>query len=610
MALSIPEDKVAEIKQAADIVQVISDTVLLKQTGKDFVGLCPFHSEKTPSFNVIPGKQMFYCFGCGVGGNVFNFLMKRDGISFVESVRMLASRFGVDLPEAEMSLGQRRQIALRQEVLATNRRAMVFFSHMLHRSASGEPARKYLSKRKMSAATIDEFQLGYAPAGWNHLVAHFAKNKVAPEVLVNAGLASRNDSGRIYDRFRDRIMFPILNPAGQVIAFGGRVMDDSNPKYLNSPETPVFNKSRSLYGLHRAKDSCRSTKRVYIVEGYFDALAMHQHGISNAVATLGTALTPEHVQMLHSLMGQEAAMILVYDSDEAGIRAAQRSIEIFRQGSVDARFLVLPDGYDPDSFLMEHGPEAFQQKSANAGQAFSFLLDLAIKRHGDTADGRIRIISALKPSLLAIQDRLARSLCVKEMAERVGIDEQSVLDMVRKGVAGQARHLEPEIRDAASVKGRSRIEQRIVAMMLQFREVLPEIRGNQVLDRFESSTLKAIGQLVLDKTAKGPCPVSDILSGMPDSDSKALAIKLAMAPLPWDQAGCLKLIGQLETGRINKELRNLKKQIKAAEVKNDLQQVEVLQRRQMELIKEQSRYARKRPGYGMKNVSKTSNLES
>ena len=335
MANFIPEDKISEIKHSADIVDIVSDVVLLKKAGKNLVGLCPFHSEKTPSFTVSPDKQIFHCFGCGVGGNVISFLMKQEGLSFPEVARHLAKRYGVSIPEGPVSPEQKRRMSERESLFDLNRRAMDYFHETLLKSPAGEKARSYLSKRGISAKTIDAFKLGFARDGWDHLLRYFSGRRIPRALLEKSGLIlARKDSSGYYDRFRNRIIFPIFNASMQVIGFGGRVLDDALPKYLNSPETAVYNKSRSLYGIHRAKEKCRTTGTVFIVEGYFDLLTLHQHGIENAVATLGTALTAEHVRLLTRYASR---MILVYDSDEAGIRSAQRCIETFWHEHVDFR---------------------------------------------------------------------------------------------------------------------------------------------------------------------------------------------------------------------------------------------------------------------------------
>ncbi|MBU4345677.1 MAG: DNA primase [Proteobacteria bacterium] len=566
LAVYIPEEKIDDIKNSADIVDIISETVLLKKSGKNFLGLCPFHSEKTPSFTVSPDKQIFYCFGCNAGGNVFSFLMKQEGISFPEAARMLARRYGIDIPVRTMSPEQKRRISERESVLVINRQAMDFFRHALLENTSGEKAMEYLLKRGISREIIDDFKLGYAPEGWDNLAIYFSKKKQLDGLVEKSGLIiPRKGKNGFYDRFRSRIIFPIFDISMHVIGFGGRVMDDSLPKYLNSPETPVYNKSRSLYGLHMAKGKCRESKTVFIVEGYFDLLALHQHGIQNSVATLGTSLTPEHVQILRGVIGKNGRVMLVYDSDIAGIKAAQRSIEVFDKGYVDAGIVVLPSGHDPDSYLLEFGAEPFTKLAAESKGVISFLIDCAVKKHGLSTEGKIHIISDMKVPLAAINDNVARSLYVKELSERIGIDETAVLEKVRGVSAGRRSDIAKPAADYTLRNNGNKLERRIIAMMLQFPEVLPEVDNRGLLNLFEDNILKSIGQFILDRSGE---PASELMTIIDDKDKRSIIASLVIGDDLWDRDGCLKLIAQFESSRYRHE-RKFLQEIKDAEDRND-----------------------------------------
>ena len=569
MAVYIPEEKINDIKNSADIVDIISEVVVLKKSGKNFLGLCPFHSEKTPSFTVSPDKQIFYCFGCNAGGNVFSFLMKQHGLSFPEAARMLARRYGIDIPVRTMSLEQKRRISERESVLAINRQAMDFFRCALLENASGKKAMEYLLKRGISREIIDDFKLGYAPEGWDNLAIYFSKNKQSDGLVEKSGLIiPRKGKSGFYDRFRSRIIFPIFDVSMQVIGFGGRVLDDSLPKYLNSPETLVYNKSRSLYGLHMAKGKCRESETVFIVEGYFDLLALHQHGIQNSVATLGTSLTPEHVQILRGFIGKSGRVVLVYDSDRAGIKAAQRSIEVFDKGYVDASIVVLPAGHDPDSYLLEFGAEPFTKLVAESKGVISFLIDCAVKKHGLSTEGKIHIISDMKVPLAAINDNVARSLYSKELAERIGIDETAVLEKVREVSAGRSSDIGKPAADYVLQKSGNRLERRIIAMMLQFPEVLPEVDNRGVLNLFEDNILKSIGQFILKRKNRSVELASELMTIIDDKDKRSIIASLVMGDDLWDRDGCLKLIGQFESSKYRHE-RKLLQEIKDAEERND-----------------------------------------
>ena len=603
LAVFIPEDKISEIKNSVDIVAIISEIVLLKKVGRNYVGLCPFHTEKTPSFTVSPEKQIFYCFGCGTGGNVFNFLMNHDGLSFFETAKMLAKRYGIEIPAQTMSPEQKRRISERESLLAANKQAMDFFKHSLLSDAEGKIALEYLKKRGIGEDTITIFNLGFAPAGWDSVINYFSKKNISHELVEKSGLIiKRKSKNGYYDRFRNRIIFPIFDVSKQVLGFGGRVMDDSLPKYLNSPETSVYNKSRSLYGLHIAKGHCRASETVYIVEGYFDLLALHQHGIPNSVATLGTSLTQEHVQLLRGFVGKNGRFVLVYDSDEAGIKAAERSIKVFDKGYVNAEILVLPEGYDPDSYLFEFGYKSFMNAASKAKSIIPFLIDSAVKKYGLSVEGRIRIMSDLKQPLANINDSVKRSLYIKELAEIIGIDEAAVMEKVRIVSGNKSIKPNKELPDKMqdrnlALKG-DRHERKIIAMMLQFPEILPEIISRNILDHFEDESLKLIGQLVLkqrdrdglrdelhDVSTQGNGLVSDIINSIDDREKRSIIASLSIGEDKWGREGCLKLLSQFELFRKRQE-KTLLQKIKIAEESNDYELLlELLKKKQIQVRK-------------------------
>lgn len=602
MAIFIPEEKISEIKNAADIVDVVSESVLLKKAGKNYIGLCPFHSEKTPSFTVSPDKQIFHCFGCNTGGNVFSFLMKQDGMPFPEAARHLARRYGVDIPDRPLSPEQQRIISERESLLDINRRAGDFYHQALLNDSTGQPAKSYLAKRGISQKTIDDFKLGYARDGWDHLLRYFAGKRISTMLLAKSGLIlpRKNKSGN-YDRFRNRVIFPIFDVNKQVVGFGGRVLDDALPKYLNSPETAVYSKSRSLYGIHRAKDRCRATGTVFIVEGYLDLLALHQHGIENSVATLGTALTADHVKLLTRYARR---MILVYDSDEAGIRSAQRCIEtfwkehvdfrredVFSEDKADTHILVLPAGHDPDSYIFEHGPEAFLTAASGSPGIITFLMDCAVRKHGLTTEGKIRVISELQEPLAAINDQIAQAIYIQQLAERTGIAEAAILERIRAVVSRQphppasAGQKGPPVGGVAKsgtvasvpaangppgINSGIRFERRIVAMMLQFPQILPEISKLNVLKYFENEDLKSIGSMIVQFNSTTADQVSGLISRIDNEAQQTLIASLAMEDESWNQKGCLKLLGTFVDARQNIRSRSiLEAQIRTAEKSND-----------------------------------------
>ena len=578
MAAYIPDEKITAIKNASDIVEIVSEIVSLRRAGRNYVGLCPFHAEKTPSFTVSPDKQIFYCFGCGAGGNVFSFLMKQGGLTFPEAARALALRYAIDLPTRNLSPLEKKKLTERETILTLNDRAMSFYHDCLLSEARGKQAKAYLLKRGMTRKTIDEFKLGFAPDGWDHLVRYFQSHKKPPQMALQAGLfAPRKEGVGHYDRFRNRIIFPIFNEQNQPVGFGGRVMDDSLPKYLNSPETPVYNKSRSLYGLNRARRSCRETRTVHVVEGYFDLLAMHQFGIENTVATLGTSLTAEHVQLLKGFVGEGGKAILVYDSDQAGIKAAQRSVAVFQKGLLAARILVLPKGHDPDSFLMAFGPDDFLKAAEASMGMIPFMMETAIENHGLTIDGKVRIVNELKPAIHAIGDPVARSLRVKHLAERIGVDETVILQKIRHAAPAAARAgwmKGRQDRDnappPAPVRGETyRLERQMVAMMLQFPEMIADIERRRLMDHFTDPALAEIGKDIVAHFARAGGDIAGLLSRWEDPGKKAVVARLSLTDEHWDRDGCTSLINQFADS-IRRRDKALLKRIEAAEKSGDV----------------------------------------
>ena len=592
----IPEEKIKEVRNAADIYEIISESVVLKKTGKNYQGLCPFHAEKTPSFSVNPSKQIFYCFGCGTGGDAIDFLMKKEGMNFPEAVRDLARRTGINIPEEQVSPEQKKRLDEREKLLKVNRLAKDFYQGKL-KGAGGEAARKYLEKRGLAAETIDTFQIGYAPNGWDHL-ANFFRNRrypVPPAMAQKVGLiAPRKNGNGHYDSFRNRIVFPIFNMSRQVIGFGGRVMDDGMPKYLNTPETPIYHKGRSLYGIDQAKQPARENELVYIVEGYLDLIAMHQHGVRNSVATLGTALTSEHARMIRGLVGKRGRVVLVFDSDNAGVKAAERSIEVFDKEYMDAYILVLEEGHDPDSFLNEYGVERFRSDAQKAKSALSFLIDNSIKRHGLTPEGKMHIISDLKKPIASLDDPLAQALYIRTLSDLIGIDENAVkekIDGEKSGIgnAGRTSIKDPlkagDIGDQQT-SNRTRMESRIVSMMFQVPNMIEEIGKRGLIRLFENKKLQSIGMALIEKNTDMDNGATR-LSHIEPEELRSMAASLAVSDEIWDEKGCMMLLQQFESGRKRSD-RSLIHDIKAAEAADDPEALDRLLREKMEQARQKT----------------------
>lgn len=416
----IPESYIQELLHRIDLVDLIDGYVHLKKAGANYAACCPFHNEKSPSFTVSPSKQFYHCFGCGAHGTAIGFLMEYSGLGFLDAIKELSSRAGMQMPEEE----SRRpddgpRITTLTDAMA---RAAKYYYEQLKFSAT---AIDYLKGRGLSGEIAQKFGIGYAPDGWQNLGAAFDDYSVVE--LQQAGLVIKNEQGRLYDRFRDRVMFPIMNQKGEVIAFGGRVMGDGEPKYLNSPETPLFEKGREVFGLPQARAALREKNTAIVVEGYMDVVALAQHGVGNAVATLGTATTATHVQ---KLLRQVDRIVYCFDGDNAGRKAAWRALENSLEALPEQKsigFVFLPDTEDPDSFVRKQGAEAFDRLITQAMPLSEFMLrELASHCDMTSAEGRARLVAEAKPLLKRLQTTLLRLQLVKRLAEASGFSQAEV----------------------------------------------------------------------------------------------------------------------------------------------------------------------------------------
>ncbi len=419
------EDAARLVKDAADIVTVIGEHVQLKRSGANLKGVCPFHAEKTPSFMVQPERQTFHCFGCGEGGDVFSFVMKYHNLTFPEALQELAQRFNVTLPERSGGSQDQEQAKKRQALLDANEQAASIYHRLLLDAPEAAAARGYLAKRGMPAELVTRFRLGYAPDRWDFLVKALPSVGLDPETALAAGLIVKKEHGGFYDRFRDRVLFPIVNLSGQTVGFGGRILGDGQPKYLNSPESPVFEKGRILFGLYQNREAVRQARRCLLVEGNFDLLALLAHGFSNAAAPLGTALTPAHIR---TLKGYCDEAVLLFDGDAAGEKAAARAVPLFLSEQVTARVVLLPGNHDPDTFLNDYGAEALTKLLAEAQSLPEFFFATLVRRHGLTVEGKSRIVSELAPVIGAIgDDQMQRTVFVAHFSEKLGITPTQML---------------------------------------------------------------------------------------------------------------------------------------------------------------------------------------
>ena len=437
MAGLIPQDFIDDLIARADITEVVGRRVQLKKAGREFKACCPFHDEKTPSFTVSPGKGFYHCFGCGAHGTAIGFLMEFDHMSFVEAIESLAASMGVDVPRSESDKPARRYDELFSLLDSVAR-------HWQNCLKETPTAVEYVKQRGIDGSTAKRFGIGYAPDGWSNVLDKFGKSDEATEKLLATGLIIRKDNGQHYDRFRDRIMFPIRDARGRTIGFGGRTLGDGEPKYLNSPETVLFHKGRELYGLYEARQALRSIEQLVVVEGYMDAVALARHGIDFAVATLGTATTPEHLNRLFRLTEN---VCFAFDGDRAGRKAAWRALEnalpLIREGR-QIRFMFLPEGHDPDSYVNEFGTDEFL-KALDGGVALSeFLIqELASQVDMDTIDGRARLAELARPLVNKVPAGVYRELLLESLADAVGLTAAKLEKMLGTGASGDKRIQKP-----------------------------------------------------------------------------------------------------------------------------------------------------------------------
>ncbi len=505
----IPEETIQQIAEAVDIVEVISQYVPLRPSGKNFRGLCPFHTEKTPSFTVSPEKQIFYCFGCRAGGNVFNFLMRYERISYPEAVRALAEQVGISVRTAGGEDAE-RQRKRREELLRVNAAAARAYQAALRESRGGRLALDYLSSRGVAAESIETFGLGYAPQGWDYLLKLLRNQGISVESIEAAGLIQRSvQTGRHYDRFRHRIVFPIHDVEGRVLAFGGRTLTSDRPdvpKYLNSPETYVFSKGNQLYGLNLAKDHIRQERNAFICEGYLDLIAMHQNGFRNAVATSGTALTKGQVSLLRRFADE---VVLVFDGDVAGAAAAERGWDILLQHSMGVRVLPLPAGEDPDSFLRSNSEE-FRARAREAPPYVDFCVGaICSSRDLQSAEGKVECVKEVARVLAKVPSAAERDQYLGQVAHVTGVNPEIILAELETHLPGGRRPgrpaLTPETVRLYWDKSRryEKAEEEVVQLLLQDEALWEELPEELVPQCFKHNVWRTVFAVLWERRRCG-----------------------------------------------------------------------------------------------------------
>ena len=546
------------VKQQADIVRVIGEYVRLKKSGQNFTGLCPFHQEKTPSFAVHPVKQIYHCFGCGAGGDVFKFVMEMDKSTFPEAIRTVAEKCGIAIPKPrERSPEERRENQQRSALVEMHREAAAFFARCLHESPEGKVAMAYLDDRGLDREMMKRFGLGFAPSAGDAAL-RFLKQKYPEKLLDVSGLISRDQGGRAYDRFRRRIMFPISNEAGKVIAFGGRAMGDDMPKYMNSPETPIYSKSNVLYHLDRAKEALRQSDFAVLVEGYMDAIAVARAGISNVVASCGTSLAEPQIKLL----GRFTRRVIVnYDPDTAGQVATERSISLLLESEFDVRVLALPGKADPDKFLKDQGADAYRKLLAQSPPYLDYLIGRARQMDRTTAAGKVAALNFLMPYVQRLPNRLLRSEWATRIASELRVDEPVLREALRRAAAERRSEVKPKVELLGpAVKPAERLIIRMLVEAEGFREKLAHALVSISLHRgLESERLL---DLLISKVGERPDPAT-LAAALEEKDRRLLfEILFESVPEPtWDDAeSCLSV---LRSRRVEEEMADLQRQIEA-----------------------------------------------
>lgn len=560
MTTFFPKETLEEIRSRANIVGIISDYVSLKKAGRNYQGLCPFHNEKTPSFTVSEEKQVFYCFGCQKGGDVITFIKEINNLSFPEAVYHLAQRYGVTVPAPDDSQGRRP--ADTEALLSVNEKALAYFHAILMKRAEGHVGREYLKKRRISREVCETFSLGYAADRWDGLVSFLAKEKVSLEAAKSVGLISSRKEGGYFDYFRKRIIFPIRNLYGRPIGFGGRVISGGTPKYLNSPDSSIYKKTYSLFGLPITREAITTEDRVLIVEGYFDLLSLYQAGIRSVASPLGTALTSGHIR---ALKRYTTNMYVLFDADEAGKKATLRSLELFLEEGLSPRVVIMPAGHDPDEVINQKGPEYFQQQISQAPFLIDYFIGKTIARNDIThPDGKSAVIKGVMPILNQIGDPIVQDDYIRRLAEKLSVREDRIRRFAKETsvLTQQQALVYPE---------EDRREAFLLALVLKKPDLLDALEQANVLQDLDNADLRALGNIVLREYKEhGEVEIKRFIDGL-DGKQRNLITALSLKEEHFGDSNesfkdCIR---QIKRRTIMKMRMQLTEQIKKAQAEHN-----------------------------------------
>lgn len=513
------DEFIERVRLESDIVATISDYIVLKKNGKNYWGCCPFHNEKTPSFSVTPDKGFFYCFGCHKGGNVFNFIMKLESVSYFEAVKILASKLNIPLPQKERTpqeMAREREIA---KLRSVNDLARDFFYACLTKTNYGKTAKNYFLKRGVDATVINKFKLGFAPEAWDKLSDAFIKRGCSEEILIKAGLAVERKSAGIYDRFRNRVMFPICDERGLVVGFGGRVLGDEQPKYLNSPETIIFNKRNILFGLDHAYQAIKNNGYAIVVEGYMDVITAHSYDIRHVVASLGTSFT---IEQCKKLLRYAPEIIFAYDNDSAGKNATIRALSIVRNSGANVKVIAIPEGKDPDEFIRKHGAEAFIGLAKAALQLLDYQVERTLRENNySTLEGKVAVVAKLVPILAETNNAVEVNAYIARIAQSLGIDESAVRSEIQKfsfenkkdknvkqGQDIRRHTMLQKVDSAAVAAGRH-----IIRLLWNDNSIIPYLEAQLALCEFQNKEHHAIVKFLLENYNSGES-INDVTASL------------------------------------------------------------------------------------------------
>ena len=578
------DSKIEEIKSRVDIVELATEYLTLKKAGRNYSGLCPFHQEKTPSFTVSREKQIFYCFGCGEGGNVITFLMKIANKTFPEAIKELAEKAGVVLPPRLTGGDGRQKDSLREGITDLNLRAAQHYARNLY-SPAGKIAQDYLQARGITAETVKQFRLGFAPDTWRSLADHIEGSGLSLKMAEQAGLVIAGKEGGFYDRFRGRLLFPIENVSGEVVAFGGRILEKGEPKYLNSPESPVYIKGRNLYGLNKTKEEIRKRGFALIVEGYFDLISLWNAGIGNVVASLGTALTRDHLELLRRYTVEVVAL---FDPDEAGRKALDRSLELFLAMNIRAKALVLPGGLDPDDYVKKFGKDKLEELIANAQPLSDYYIENVLGG-GKTFEEKRDVFRTAMDFINKIDNPIEKNLFIKRIAEKTGINQE----LLKKEIHKNETQIKPKIAVQKSPQVQiDPVEINLIRLLLEYPQRAIVAEKENILYFFLQPQLKVLGAKIIDAyKLLGFVDLGVILSADDDAPLREKIFQLMMEALPADDEMLEKIfadnIRKIKKKWYKDQHRQIKLKLMQAQEKGNQELLnELLQEKEILLIRE------------------------